>query len=155
VLRFATTPDRQRILAGFLNFRAALHSAGLTQGFQWLNGSFVEDIEVIAGRGPHDIDVVTFFHLPPNQTQQTVSQAYPRLFRSGDTKADYQVDAHFVQLDGDLPEPLVGQSAYWYSLWSHRRNWQWKGYLEIDLSSSDDAVAKTNLDRIANHGGHS
>jgi hypothetical protein len=153
-LRFATTPDRKAILVGLLSFRSALHSAGFTKGFQWLDGSFVEDVETIARRGPHDIDVVTFFHLPPGRTAQDMIQTHPRLFSPRDTKADYRVDAHFVQLNGNSPEPLVSQSAYWYSLWSHRRNGQWKGYLEIDLSSSDDPGAKINLDKTMNHGGH-
>lgn len=154
VLRFATTPDRRSILAGLLSFRAALHSVGLTEGFQWLNGSFAEDIETIVGCPPHDIDVVTFFRLPPGQTQQSLSRARPRLFDPRGTKNDYHVDAYFVQLDSGSPEPLVNQSAYWYSLWSHRRNGQWKGYLRIDLSSSDDPVARANLDKMTNHGGH-
>jgi hypothetical protein len=155
VLRFATTPDRQTVLAGYLGFRAALHSVGLTSGFQWIDGSFAEDIERIAGRGPNDIDVVTFYNLPPSQTAKDVFTAHQRLFTSKDTKADYHVDAYFVQLNAGSPEPLVNLSAYWYSLWSHRRGGQWKGYLQIDLSSSDDLLAKANLDGVMNHGGHS
>jgi hypothetical protein len=154
VLRFATTPERQNVLAGFLGFRSALHSAGLTDGFQWIDGSFAEDIERIEGRGPHDIDVVTFFRLPPAQTARDVADANRRLFTPADTKADYRVDAYFVQLDTSSPGHLVNQSAYWYSLWSHRRSGQWKGYLQIGLSSSDDPVAKENLNRVMDHGGH-
>jgi hypothetical protein len=154
VLRFAATRDRQNVLAGFLAFRAALHSVGLTRGFQWIDGSFAEDIERISGRGPRDIDVVTFFHLHLGQTAKGMIDAHRRLFTPRDTKTDFRVDAYFVQLDAGAPEPLVNQSAYWYSLWSHRRGGQWKGYLQIDLSSSDDQVAKANLDGLVNHGGH-
>jgi hypothetical protein len=153
ISRFATTTDRQAVLAGFLAFRTALHAVGLTSGFQWINGSFTEDIENIGGRAPHDIDVVTFYRLPPGKTQQDILTAQPQLFAPKHTKIDYQVDAYFVLLDGNSPEPLVGQSAYWYSLWSHKRDGQWKGYLAIDLSSADDPVAKTNLDRMMGQGG--
>jgi len=153
ILHYGTTPPRQTILSGFLAFRAALHAAGLTKGFQWIDGSFLENIELIEKRDPGDVDVVTFFHLPDGQTQQDLVNAHPRLFNPTHTKADYHVDAYFVQLNGNTPEPLVEQSTYWYSLWSHRRNGQWKGYLQIHLSPTDDAVAKANLDKMSNQGG--
>jgi hypothetical protein len=153
VLRFATSPERQTIFTGFLVFRSALHAAGLVDGFQWVNGSFLEDIETTEKRKPADIDIVTFFHLPAGKTQKSLVDASPRLFTPVETRQDYSVDAYFVQLNGDAPEPLVGLSAYWYSMWSHRRNGQWKGYLQIDLSSTEDPVAKANLDGMANQGG--
>jgi hypothetical protein len=46
VLRFSTTPERRGILDGLLRYRSALHGVGLTTGFQWVNGSFLEHIEV-------------------------------------------------------------------------------------------------------------
>jgi hypothetical protein len=57
--RFATSPKRKRILNGFIELRAILFSLGI-QGFQWLSGSFLENIEVLERRDPGDIDVVTF-----------------------------------------------------------------------------------------------
>jgi hypothetical protein len=154
VLRFGTSPERLTILAGFLSFRSALHNAGLVSGFQWINGSFLEDIErmPLEKRSPRDIDTVTFYFLPEGQTQNSLFQAFPRLFRRDHTKQDYHVDAYFEQLNGDAPEALVRRSAYWYSIWSHRRNGQWKGYLQVGLSSNDDEVAKVNLENIKNQG---
>jgi hypothetical protein len=38
-------------------------------------------------------------------------------------------------------ERLVAQSSYWYSMWSHRRNQAWKGFLQIDLAPSQDVEA--------------
>ena len=43
--RFATTLERVDMIENFLRYRAALHQAGITEGFQWINGSFVENIE--------------------------------------------------------------------------------------------------------------
>jgi hypothetical protein len=31
--------------------------------------------------------------------------------------------------------------AYWYSMWSHRRDGMWKGFVQIDLSPSEDTPA--------------
>ena len=152
VLRFATSPARQAILDGVLRYRSALHAVGLDRGFQWLDGSFLENVESIEKRDPRDVDIVTFFHPPDGRTQESLVRDSPRLFNHVHAKEDYHVDAYFVQLDGAAPEPLVAQSAYWYSLWSHRRNEQWKGYLQIGLSPADDPVAKANLVEMTQQG---
>jgi hypothetical protein len=75
VTRFATTPERQAIIAGLLAYRHALHATGLVRGFQWLDGSFAEHVEVIEQRPPNDIDVVTFYGL------RSTSRDYPRHLR--------------------------------------------------------------------------
>jgi len=65
------------------------------------------------------------------------------------------VDAYFVGLNSGAPESLISRSAYWYSLWSHRRNEQWKGYLHIELSQTHDDAARENLNRMMAQGGTS
>lgn len=155
VLRFGTSLARLSILDGLLSFRSALHNAGLIQGFQWADGSFLENIELLESRPPNDIDVVTFYHIPNNHTQTTLLQAFPRLFNRIYTKQDYHVDAYFVGLNSGAPESLISRSAYWYSLWSHRRNEQWKGYLHIELSQTHDDAARENLNRMMAQGGTS
>jgi hypothetical protein len=152
VLRFGISPERCEILTGLLNYRAALYALGLTRGFQWLDGSFLEHIEVIESRPPNDIDVVTFFHLPTDQTQNTVAARNPRLFNNPWTKANFHVDSYVVDL-GKQPEYVVDASAYWYSVWSHRRNQAWKGYAQVDLSPAADATALGLLQTISNTGG--
>lgn len=155
ILRFGNTPPRQEILRGYLSFRSALHDAGLVRGFQWIDGSFLENIEEIENRDPEDIDVVTFYYLPDGQTQESLARNSPRLFNKRLNKEDYHVDAYYIQLNETPPEALVGQSAYWYSVWSHRRSGLWKGFLQVDLSTHDDQVALTNLDSVALGGDHS
>lgn len=59
--RFDISPRRTIILQGLLAFRAELHRARITSGFQWLDGSFLENVEVLEQRDPKDIDVVTYF----------------------------------------------------------------------------------------------
>src|ERR1700686_1977956 len=60
VLRYAVSVERNAILKGLLDYRAALQNIGVSTGFQLLDGSFVEDVENIRLRPPGDIDVVTF-----------------------------------------------------------------------------------------------
>jgi hypothetical protein len=132
-----------------LRYRGRLHVAGLTTGFQWLDGSFLENIELIETRDPNDLDVVTFFSLPVGVTQQQVLSLAPDAFPTNSSeratvKSVYFVDPYFVSLGSRAPL-LVRQSAYWYSMWAHRRNSAWKGYLQIDLDSGEDALAAVQL----------
>ena len=149
VLRFATSTKRSHILSGFLRYRGRLHTAGLTTGFQWLDGSFLENIEVTETRDPNDLDVVTFFSLPVGVTQQQVQaralDAFPLTAGArASFKNTFFVDPYFVSL-GSRAQLLVQQSAYRYSMWSHRRDSTWKGYLQIDLDPGEDALAAIQL----------
>ena len=58
--RFGFSAERRGILRGWLGMRAALRQLGYASGFQWLDGSFMEDAETFRGRPPGDIDVVSF-----------------------------------------------------------------------------------------------
>lgn len=143
VRHFAKTAERSKILDGLLRYRAALHQAGLTSGFQWLDGSFLENKELLQGLPPGDIDVVTFFHVPTGETQAQVAA----LFGSdGDAiKRHYHVDAYLEPLQKP-PERLIPRCTYWYGMWAHQRNtFLWKGFLQVDLLPAEDAAARLAL----------
>jgi len=144
VLHFGTTAERRTILDGLLRYRAALHAVGLTDGFQWIDGSFAENIELLEKRPPKDMDVVTFFRLPPGKTQRDVLLNNGALFDRKQTKPAFHVDAYPVCVGG-IAESLIERSTYWYSMWGHRRSRVWKGFLEVSLSAADDATAMANL----------
>lgn len=42
---------------------------------------------------------------------------------------------------GGYAERLTRHSAYWYSVWSHRRNQLWKGFVQVDLAPGEDTFA--------------
>jgi hypothetical protein len=154
VLQFSTTPPRQYLLSGLLSFRSALHGVGICAGFQWLDGSFLEHVELLRSRPPNDIDVVTFYIVPDGQTQRTLEASYPQLFDQDYIKDKYHVDAYFIELKGNTLGKLIGELTYWYSLWSHQReSLLWKGYLQIDLCPTHDIIALESLDRIKSQGG--
>ncbi len=151
VVRFGNSPQRTAIVNGFLGYRAALHAAGLTSGFQWLDGSFVEDIETGSRkRPPGDIDVVTFYRLAGGVTQAEIIARHPDLFPADQPgiqalKDRFQVDARTVHL-GQSGETLAGRGAYWSGVWGHQRDtFTWKGFLQIDLSPAGDAAAQALL----------
>ncbi len=139
VMRFSTTPERRNILSGLLSYRTALHKAGIQDGFQWLDGSFLEDVETLDRRAPRDVDVVTFLRTPENFAPSPTDWA---MLDHDAAKTQFHVDSYFVEVDLLTPELIVAQSAYWYSMWSHRRNQAWKGYLQIDLAPEDDQQAQ-------------
>ena len=143
--RFATSPERMAILDGLLRFRADLHSAGIVSGFQWLDGSFLEQIEVLEGRAPKDMDVVTFFDLPRGQDQRSLAQSHSALFDLKQVKESYAIDAYFTVLGQQTDQWQVSNIAYWYSMWSHRRDGLWKGFVQVDLNPEQDSDARAIL----------
>lgn len=143
--RFATSSERMDILDGLLRFRADLHLAGITSGFQWLDGSFLEQVELLEGRAPRDMDVVTFFDLPHGQDQRSLAQPHGMLFDPKYLKQTYAMDAYFVVLGDPLDTESVRRVSYWYSLWSHRRDGLWKGFVQVDLDPRQDGDARAVL----------
>lgn len=139
--RFCLSADRAEILEGFLALRADLDSIGVNQGFQWVNGSFLENIEDTEARPPNDIDVVMFAFLPAGQTQQSFFPVLQPYLDRAAVKAKYKVDL-MIRI---LPQIDIHDVCYLYSLWSHRRDGMWKGYAEVSLDISGDPQAATLL----------
>jgi hypothetical protein len=152
VLRFGGTSERRTVIHGFLRYPAALHAVGLVSGFQWIDGSFLEHVEVIEARAPNDVDVVTFYRLPGGASQEQVALRAGALFDHGAVKDAFHVDGYLAHLGMD-PERLTRQSAYWYSVWSHRRNQLWKGFVQVDLAPAEDATATATLKSLESAGG--
>ena len=142
--RFATSAERVAILDGFIRLRAELRRHGVTQAFQWINGSFLEEVEATEARPPGDIDVVTFYWSPdPNFTSNLVA-AFPDLRNHNAIKTNFRTD-HFVVDAGFHPEATIEFTRYWTGLFSHTRNSIWKGMLKIELDTQADDVAAQAL----------
>src|SRR6218665_562893 len=52
VERFGHNYKRKKLLLGFLDFRHRMRDEGMLNAFQWVDGSFVENIEKTEGRYP-------------------------------------------------------------------------------------------------------
>lgn len=139
--RLGGTPERRAILAGLFDYRAALRALGFEQGFQWLDGSFVENIEAHQARAPNDIDLVSFVHAPSSLSAaqtQVLMDAHPDVFNKEQCKVRYRCDAMIVNLS-KKPEKLVNDVRYWYGLFAYRRgDHVWKGMLQLPMVSDDD-----------------
>jgi hypothetical protein len=64
VSRFGISRARCELLEGLLDLRPSLQRIDITQGIQWIDGSFVENVEAARSRPPADIDVVTIAARP-------------------------------------------------------------------------------------------
>jgi hypothetical protein len=143
--RFGISKARCDILEGWLRHRAELHKLRLTVGYQWIDGSFCEQLT----REPGDIDTVTFFQLPAGMDlvafNNNLVLANPNVFRPSETKKLFHCDAYFLQLQ-TADAAKVEMVNYWFGLFSHRRaDLTWKGILQVGLAPTEDAGAALAL----------
>jgi len=141
VKRFATSAQRVLLLKGLLSYRAALRAAGILDGFQWIDGSFVEDVEKLRNRAPADIDLVTFASRPAAVDGPGLADwiaQHGALFDPEQTKVNFHCDAYFVDLrkSGQL---IVDETRYWFGMFSHQRETSlWKGMIQLPMYCEDD-----------------
>lgn len=144
VLRYAHSTARIDILKGLLAYRKKLKEIGITEGFQWLDGSFVENVETNLGRPPNDIDIVTFAFRPAetDENWRKLVAENQDIFLPENSKDIYSCDAYFVDLNTH-PIHIVNNTKYWFGLFSHQReSYLWKGMIEIPIISDDDEAIK-------------
>ncbi len=150
VSRFAVTPKRIDIVKGLINYRQLLRKEGIVDGFQWIDGSYVERCEERLNRSPNDVDVVTFAYRPQNYKDDGkwglfVKQKEDIIFNRRIIKQLYACDAFYEDLS--LPgKVIVSRARFWFGLFSHQRStFLWKGLLEIPLQADDnDALTPLN-----------
>ena len=141
--RFAITRRRIQLLDGLLNYRAALHALEIRDGFQWIDGSFLEHVEADTDdpRLPNDIDVFTFYYLPGN-----ADIGHVLLFDTDYTTETFQIDAYGMELGKPLIQTRVENIVYWSGMWWHRRSsGLWKGFVQVDLNPDEDEQARQAL----------
>jgi len=145
VMRFGTSPERRDILRGYLAHRQLLIGYGIN-GVQWLDGSFVENVEATQGRSPNDIDIVTFFARPPALADQSAWDAFwaanEGIFKPQLAKVQFRTDPYFVDVSFG-PLYVIDYATYFSGLFSHQRITSlWKGLVKVWLDPQrDDANA--------------
>lgn len=143
--RLGTTAERREILGKFLDFRERLRSEGMTTGFQWLDGSFLEDVETRDNRPPRDLDVVTVYWGYDRNFQVQLAARFPEFTSPARSKAAYYLD-HYNFDASYNPTVTMEQTRYWILLFSHNRQGVWKGMLRIELNTpTEDALARLSL----------
>ncbi len=152
VKRFNTSQERAAILKGFLRFRVGLRQLGIW-GWQWLGGTFLEDVERLDSRAPKHLEVVTFVVRPPSihtlAEWATFVQQNNGLFDRVQARQAFSCDAQFVDLALG-PYSVVTQARYWLGLFSHQQKTSvWKGMLEVHLLTNDTDVEARSVLGVA------
>ena len=140
--RFATTQERRIILDGLIEYRRALFQQGFIDGYQWLNGSFLENIEVTDARPPNDIDIVTLFRRPIKYQVDKGAwlRDYPALhqmlFQPRTSRVRFKCDTYPLDLDA-ATDKVVESVTYFFGLFSSQRVTNLpKGIVQIPLCRS-------------------
>ncbi|MDQ3035099.1 MAG: hypothetical protein M3Y87_22020 [Myxococcota bacterium] len=117
---------------------------GLSEAVQWIDGSFVEDVEHSEGRAPRDVDVLTIAAFPPISSLTAVQRA---LLDPREAKRRFRCDAYPLSLSAvRTTGVLIERVTYWHGLFSHRRDGVWKGIVALGLDGDDDARALARLE---------
>ena len=150
VAALGTTPERQNLLYGLIEYRALLRNFGYIDATQFIDGSFVENVEGREGRAPGDIDVFTFAALPVQYHGNPAlwaSAGFPQwqseIVNQTLNKQRYQLDTYGAIVSHGGLMGMMNATIYWYSLFSHKRvTHDWKGFVRIPLNPLDDQAAR-------------
>ncbi len=145
---FSTTRPRREILKGYLKLRACLLELQLTEGFQWLDGRFLEK-DRARNADPDHIQVVTFYKPSPLLDDPHFAELKNRVNDFDISRRLYCVDHTYVNLDWELPV-VISHTRHYSALLSHQpETGLWKGMLQIKLNTpQDDAMALQHLEEL-------
>lgn len=132
--KFAFSKDRIEILKGLVKFRQRINENGIIYGFQWLDGSFLENIEKSENRPPNDLDIITFFGGLTSENQSLIIASFPEFADSILSKNSFKLDHYPVDYSYH-PYFTVERTRYWIQLFTHKRNGIWKGILRLSLNT--------------------
>lgn len=149
---FGTTPHRRHLLRNLIEYRELLASDGYSHGMQFIDGSFVEDIETTESRSPNDIDLFSILDLPARYradqaewSKSGINFWSTEIADRARNKARYSLDTYAILIQ-ERGLRLIQDVIYWYGLFSHKRGtYAWKGFVAVELSSADDSAALAAL----------
>lgn len=155
VFAFATTPHRRQLLRNLISYRTLLAGEGYVGGIQFIDGSFVENVETLASRDPGDIDVFSILNVPPKYVTDPAAwqtNGFPfwqaEIVDRERNKNRFKLDTYAVLLEELQAQPmsLIGNIIYWYSLFSHQREtFAWKGFAGLALDPTGDQAALASM----------
>lgn len=146
-----TTPHRKQLIVNLITYRHMLATEGYVSGIQFIDGSFVENVETIANRPPVDIDVFSVLNVPPKYlTDMSAWQAtglpfwQTEIINRDRNKQRFGLDTYAVLFEERAAQPmnLISDIIYWYGLFSHQRGTlAWKGFAGLALDPASDQTA--------------
>ena len=145
----STTDHRKDLLRKLIAYRALIASEDYVAGIQFIDGSFVENIELTEARNPNDIDVFsilappTKYHADPTAWN---SRGLPfwrsEIADNAKNRTRFSIDSYALMMDMGQPVIFLRNTLYWYSLFSHKKaTFAWKGFVAVPLDKTDDQAA--------------
>ena len=139
---FATSKKRIDLMhVLFAELRQTLYKHHILSGYQWINGSFAEKKE-----NPNDIDLVTWYKRNSEQDEEILAElSDPGMWIPKGVH-------HFLECEEN--NDSLRWKLYWHDAWSHVRPdpetglQMRKGYLQIDLDPTSDAIVIRNLESM-------
>lgn len=150
---FGTSDHRKDLLCKLIAYRALIASDDYVDGLQFIDGSFVENVEALESRNPNDIDVFSML-VPPqkylNDPASWLASGLPfwksEITDIAKNKSRFSVDSYALMINPGQPAAFLQQALYWYSLFSHKKTtFAWKGFVAVALNPIDDQAALTAL----------
>lgn len=129
---FGTSKKRIELIRNLILFRLELTQNTDLKGHQWIDGSFVENIEKSEGRDPNDIDVVTFYSGANEKDISFIFNEFKEFYNNKESKTNYNIDHYCLDVTAD-PFYVLEYVRYWTQLFSHNRNRIWKGIVQLEL----------------------
>ena len=109
----------------------------MTRGYQWLDGSFLENIEARENRPPEDLDLLTIYWGYDVTFQERFGLEFPEFYDHNLSKKNFQLDHYPVDVGYSL-NLTVELVRYWIQLFSHNREAVWKGMIRVDLDTPEE-----------------
>lgn len=133
-IRFGTSKERVEILKKLILFRNKMNDENIQYGFQWLYGSFSENIEVTQNRSPEDLDLMTFYRGFTIEELEGLKKSFPDFFSYKKSKKKYALD-HTSFFIGVSPEFTIDILSNSMQLCTHTRSGIWKGIVRIEINT--------------------
>jgi hypothetical protein len=154
VMAFGTSPKRRLLLRKLIDYRALIAARGYTEGVQFIDGSFVENVELTEQRDPGDIDVFSVFRIQPvykgNLSMWRFNEFSfwkDEIVNRNLNKERFLLDTYGIILEDLTPLEFMMTTIYWYSIFSHQKStFSWKGFVYVLLNSADDEQALQALE---------
>lgn len=138
--RFGGTLERRAILRGYLQMRQRLTDLQVVEGFQWVDGHFLEEYEKRTRKPPESIRVVTFCRTPKAIADPNYSSLFQPLMSRRVTQATFHVSHQLISL-GWPAHSIIEATRMQAAMMSHSDEGVWKGYIRIPLNTPDDDAA--------------
>ena len=140
-------------MRNLISYRQIITSAGYTRGIQFIDGSFVENVESHSGRSPADIDVFSILNAPQRYIENprdwpTTGLPFwqAEIVDRERNKQRFALDTYGLLFEELPPLGLIQGTIYWYGLFSHQRGTlAWKGFAALQLDPMDDQSALAAL----------